>query len=238
MTKVIWRFFLSWFILDRLGRDRTANKSLFGGGGGGAGGPPGEIPNCRHQTGKICENVKYNLQQYKYRGQKDIFKALYEAALVGPEAVKPAEAEDILGLNTNLVTKAISKRSSMGFPMDFDSEDSIPGSVFSVKIMKSIFTKISWNFIFPIWILMAKILHSYSIPEFRGGPGGGRRGVGGGQYKLRDLFVLYAKLGDRNSTGQHINLAQCDKWLKQAGVIDNWNVTSTDTASCFRKISR
>ena len=130
MTKVIWRFFLSWFILDRLGRDRTANKSLFGGGGGGAGGPPGEIPNCRHQTGKICENVKYNLQQYKYRGQKDIFKALYEAALVGPEAVKPAEAEDILGLNTNLVTKAISKRSSMGFPMDFDSEDSIPGSVF------------------------------------------------------------------------------------------------------------
>ena len=197
MTKVIWRFFLSWFILDRLGRDRTANKSLFG--GGGAGGPPGEIPNCRHQTGKICENVKYNLQQYKYRGQKDIFKALYEAALVGPEAVKPAEAEDILGLNTNLVTKAISKRSSMGFPMDFDSED--------------------------------------SIPEFRGGPGGpagGRRG----QYKLRDLFVLYAKLGDRNSTGQHINLAQCDKWLKQAGVIDNWNVTSTDTASCFRKISR
>merc|ERR1712001_70574 len=67
---------------------------------------------------------------YKYRGQKDIFKALYEAALVGPEAVKPAEAEDILGLNTNLVTKAISKRSSMGFPMDFDSEDSIPGSVF------------------------------------------------------------------------------------------------------------
>ena len=85
---------------------------------------------------------------------------------------------------------------------------------------------------------MAKILHSYSIPEFRGGPGGGRRGGGGGQYKLRDLFVLYAKLGDRNSTGQHINLAQCDKWLKQAGVIDNWNVTSTDTASSFRKISR
>ena len=129
--KVIWRIFeikfeyFLLFLLDRLGRDRTTNKSLFGGGGG-AGGPP-EIPNCRHQTSKICENVKYNLQQFKYRGQKDTFKALYEAALVGPEAVKPAEAEDLLGLNTNLVTKAISKRSSLGFPMDFDSEDSIPG---------------------------------------------------------------------------------------------------------------
>ena len=27
---------------------------------------------------------------------------------------------------------------------------------------------------------MVKILHSYSIPEFRGGPGGGRRGGPGG----------------------------------------------------------
>ena len=33
-------------------------------------------------------------------------------------------------------------------------------------------------------------------------------------------------------------MTQSDKWLKQAKVIDGWNVTTTDTAIAFRKISR
>ena len=53
------------------------------------------------------------------------------------------------------------------------------------------------------------------------------------------MFRIYAKVGgDRTSLGDTITLIQSDKWFKQAGIIDNWNVTSTDTASAFRKISR
>ena len=55
---------------------------------------------------------------------------------------------------------------------------------------------------------------------------------------LRDLFVHFSRYGDPHGNGQHITLTQSDKWMKQAGVIDNWNVTSTDTAIAFRKISR
>ena len=33
-------------------------------------------------------------------------------------------------------------------------------------------------------------------------------------------------------------MTQSDKWLRQAKVIDGWNVTTTDTAIAFRKISR
>ena len=52
---------------------------------------------CRHPQGKICENLKYNLQQYKYRGQKELYKALVEGVIVGPESLRSSEAEAILG---------------------------------------------------------------------------------------------------------------------------------------------
>ena len=55
---------------------------------------------------------------------------------------------------------------------------------------------------------------------------------------LRELFSFYGRLGDPHATGQHISLAQTEKWLRQAEVIDNWNITSTDTAIAYRKISR
>ena len=58
------------------------------------------------------------------------------------------------------------------------------------------------------------------------------------QYGLRELFPLYARWGDPYSTGHQITLQQAEKWLSQAGIVDNWNVTTTDTALSFRKISR
>ena len=58
------------------------------------------------------------------------------------------------------------------------------------------------------------------------------------QYGLRELFSYYARWGDPYSTGHHITLGQAEKWLSQAGIVDNWNVTTTDTALSFRKISR
>ena len=33
-------------------------------------------------------------------------------------------------------------------------------------------------------------------------------------------------------------MGKADKWLKQAGIIDGWNITTTDTAIAFRKFSR
>ena len=36
------------------------------------------------------------------------------------------------------------------------------------------------------------------------------------------------------SDGTQITLSQSDKWLRQAKVIDGWNITTTDTAIAFR----
>ena len=56
------------------------------------------------------------------------------------------------------------------------------------------------------------------------------------------LIPTYPRFGHLNSQprvqGDLITLSQSDKWLRQAKVIDGWNVTTTDTAIAFRKISR
>ena len=56
------------------------------------------------------------------------------------------------------------------------------------------------------------------------------------------MIDYHPRFGHLNSQsraqGDLITLSQSDKWLRQAKVIDGWNVTTTDTAIAFRKISR
>lgn len=161
--------------------------------------------NCRHPQGRMCENLKYGLQQMKYRGQKEAYKAVVEALVIGPEVVRSSEAEDVLGLSSELIHKTRARR---GLSVEDDNDTNTSGLEYD----------------------------PYEMDNKRGG-GRGRGGNRG--MSLRELFVHFARFGNEHgATGQHLSLTQSDKWLKQAGVIDNWNVTTTDTAIAFRKISR
>ena len=55
---------------------------------------------------------------------------------------------------------------------------------------------------------------------------------------LEQQFTLFSRFGSIGFDGGQITLSQSDKWLKQAGIIDGWNITTTDTAIAFRKFSR
>jgi len=50
--------------------------------------------------------------------------------------------------------------------------------------------------------------------------------------------VLFSKFGDKSADGTTIKLSQSDKWFKQAGVITNKGISTTDTGIAFRKISK
>lgn len=55
---------------------------------------------------------------------------------------------------------------------------------------------------------------------------------------LREQFQAFSKFGDIKSDGKLVSLSQCDKWFKQAKVIDGkkGSITTTDTSICFSKI--
>ena len=55
---------------------------------------------------------------------------------------------------------------------------------------------------------------------------------------LRKQFEQFSHYGEPRASGDYITLSQTEKWYKQSGVIDNWNVTTTDTAIYFRKVSK
>ena len=61
--------------------------------------------------------------------------------------------------------------------------------------------------------------------------------------KLKNLFQVYSKVGDRNSDGSTIKLSQSDKWLKEAGIIRRGGslgggLSTTDTGIAFRRVSQ
>ena len=187
-----------------------------------------KLLNCRHPQGRICENLRHGLQQLKYRGQRDAYKvslksfrrslrtafpfpfqAIVDAIVVGPEAVRTAEAEDILGLNPDSILRARARNRDVAAMHNLDDNDTgTSGFEFD---------------------------NPYDQDSKRNNKYSNNRRL---FMSMRDLFVHFSRYGDPHASGQHITLSQSDKWMKQAGVIDNWNVTSTDTAIAFRKISR
>jgi len=53
---------------------------------------------------------------------------------------------------------------------------------------------------------------------------------------IRDQFTAFSRFGNKEEDGKHITLSNCDKWMKQAKVIDGKKITTTDTSICFKKL--
>jgi hypothetical protein len=57
-----------------------------------------------------------------------------------------------------------------------------------------------------------------------------------GSTTFEENFKVFAKFGDPKSDGKLITLSNSDKWMKQAKVIDNKKITTTDTGIYFKKL--
>lgn len=58
------------------------------------------------------------------------------------------------------------------------------------------------------------------------------------QMSFRQLFRLYAKYGDCNRSGESITLTCSDKWLRQAKIIDNRRISTSDTGIYFKQVAK
>lgn len=52
---------------------------------------------------------------------------------------------------------------------------------------------------------------------------------------LDQQFAAFAKFGDPKADGKTITLTKSDRWLKQANILDEDNITLTDTGILFNK---
>ncbi len=68
---------------------------------------------CFHPQSKICENLKHSLHMLKVRGHNDVFESLVGAVVVGPDDVEPADAAEILGVNSEEFLKSKFRRNSI-----------------------------------------------------------------------------------------------------------------------------
>ena len=192
---------------------------------------------CRHPQTRVVANLRYSLEQLRVAGDRDGYQRLVDNVVVGPAAIKASDVEHLLGVNNDLYSRAKCRRKALmeGGHMPVWGEE---GGRVECRSGRADARKKSGG----------RSVRLQASPERRC-RGQDNRGVGGGggsggkqtSWRCPDLlfqFQLFSKFGESGSDGSQITLTQSDKWLRQAKVIDGWNVTTTDTAIAFRKISR
>ena len=163
---------------------------------------------------RICRNLRFSLEQMKIAGNKEDFLNLVENILVGPEYIKRSEMEELLGVNTDIYSEIYLKRRALmdeGLRPSWKSEGEFGGGPVAVEAGSKSPKPARRS------LLQHRRPRNWQCPD------------------LHLQFEMFSKFGDSGSDGSQITLSQSDKWLRQAGVIDGWQVTTTDTAIAFRK---
>jgi hypothetical protein len=177
------------------------------------------------------------LEQLKLTSDKETYSKIVDSVVVGPANVKAADIERILGINVEFFNKSKKKRN------DLIEGGSNPS--WTQKDETSMISKV-WNDPKPrtsrIQSLPTsssnQLFHVYGKRKAQMEYRNTKRTPSMASSDLYHQFELFSKFGGSGSSGSQITLSQSDKWLRQAKVIDSWNVTTTDTAIAFRKISR
>ena len=167
---------------------------------------------------RIVTNLRYNLEQLKVSSSREAYLTLVESVVVGPASLRAADLEQLLGINSDLYSRARTRRKELvegGLRPSWEDAgrrgrpDPSPGrSLLASKVTQGDTRSCGSK------------AQRWKFPN------------------LHQQFLLFSKFGETSSNGSQITLTQSDKWMRQAKVIEGWNVTTTDTAIAFRKISR
>ena len=169
---------------------------------------------------RICRNLKYNLDKLMLSSDKDGYSEMVDSVVVGPVNLTHTELNMVLGVNQELFNKSKKKRTDM-----IESGDK------------------------PAWLEKDKaetITRTETVqttqPPMFGKRRRGTSSLGSTSSTMSSMmrsglekqFELFSRFGGSETQGRMITLTQSDKWLRQAGVIDSWGVTTIDTALAFR----
>ena len=168
----------------------------------------------------MCHNLRYNLDHLKL-SDKPAYLRIVDSIVIGPNNLSADEVERVLGINTYLFKRSISRREEL------------------IRTKK----RPKWwagrgEDMYTIWEHQQPEERSRRRSHSRARKGYGPEPLVQTHCGLEEQFTLFSRFGSIGFDGINITLSQSDKWLKQAGIIDGWNITTTDTAIAFRKFSR
>ena len=172
----------------------------------------------------MCRNLRYNLDHLKL-SDKPGYLRIVDSIVIGPNNLSAEEVERVLGINTYLFKKSLSRREEL------------------IRTRK----RPKWwaareADMYTIWEQQEEVTrwrgHSKARKTQRHLPPLGLETKKKTDSGLEQQFTLFSRFGSIGFDGINITLSQSDKWLKQAGIIDGWHITTTDTAIAFRKFSR
>ena len=155
---------------------------------------------------RIVSNLRYSLEQLKLSSEGDQYRQLVDSVVVGPAHVRQQDLTEVLGINQEFIVRSKQTR------LDLIQSGAQPD-----------------------WTERENTgLRSQSVP------------VQGRRRLRRDLQVPASSLSSGlerqfqqvcrfgGCQGSMITLTESDKWMRLAKLLDNWNVTTMDTALAFR----
>ena len=161
-------------------------------------------------TARMITNLRYSLEQLRALGQQDGYLSLVESLLVGPAPLTQSDAERLLGVDGDIFHMFYNKRRAM-----------VEGGL-----------RPSWEEGWHERRCRVNLSPERRVQTSRPGEMA-PKSPRSGRWKCPDLhhqFLQFARFGETGQTrdGSTITLTQSDKWLRQAKVIDGWNLTTTD----------
>ena len=159
---------------------------------------------------RIVSNLRYSLEQFKLSSDKDLYGKLVDCVVVGPASVRQQDLSQVLGINQEFIARSKQNRLNL---IQSGSQ--------------------------PSWVEKGStVLRSRSVPT-EGRRMDSRRNLTSSnsdlshmKSSLERLFNQFCRF--RSSEGRMMTLTESDKWMRQGKLLDNWNVTTMDTALAFR----
>ena len=174
---------------------------------GGGGGVPLKS-SCVEQ--RIVSNLRYSLEQLKLSSDAAEYRKLVDSVVVGPALVKQQDLSEVLGINQEFVARSKQTRLNIiqsGARPDWTERENTG-------------------------------LRSQSVPVEGRRVGRSRRELRGDltaaglRSALERQFQQFCRFG--GCEGRMITLTESDKWMRLGKLLDNWTITTMDTALAFR----
>ena len=184
---------------------------------------------------KICRNLRYSLEKLMLGSDRENYNQLVDSVVVGPANVTSSDVNMVLGVNVEVYNRSRKKRTELIESGDKPSwlEKEVNNTSGRSQRLQSLPNISQYG---KRKLSNAGNRQGRATRSLPNGSLGGSTGSNNSLLRsaLERQFDMFSRFGGSETQGNQITLTQSDKWLRQARVIDSWNVTTIDTALAFR----